>query len=97
PPGGVPGVEAANNAALQALVEVGDDMGTVAPFVPALPENWETLYQSQVTQMIRVDRSPLPEGDVGATILGAADVAEMLALVEVTKPGPFRSRTIELG
>jgi predicted GNAT family acetyltransferase len=65
--------------------------------VPALPENWETLHESQITQMIRVDRSPLPEGDVGASILGAADVAEMLALVEVTKPGPFRSRTIELG
>jgi ribosomal protein S18 acetylase RimI-like enzyme len=97
PIAGVPGVGPANIAALQALVEVGDDMGTVGPFVPALPENWETLYESQITQMIRVDRSPLPEGDVGASILGAADVAEMLALVEVTKPGPFRQRTIELG
>jgi GNAT superfamily N-acetyltransferase len=29
--------------------------------------------------------------------LGAADVADMLALVEMTKPGPFRSRTHELG
>jgi predicted GNAT family acetyltransferase len=29
--------------------------------------------------------------------LGAADVADMLALVEITKPGPFRSRTRELG
>jgi predicted GNAT family acetyltransferase len=97
PIAGLPGVGPANIAALQALVEVGDDMGTVAPFVPALPENWETLYESQITQMIRVDRSPLPEGDVGASTLGAADVAEMLALVELTKPGPFRSRTIELG
>ena len=97
PIAGVPGVGQANIAALQALVEVGDDMGTVGPFVPALPGNWETLYESQITQMIRVDRSSLPEGDGGASILGAADVAEMLALVEVTKPGPFRSRTIELG
>jgi hypothetical protein len=90
PIAGLPGAGPANVAALQALVEVGDDMGTVGPFVPALPQNWETLYESQITQMIRVDRSPLPEGDVGASILGAADVAEMLALVEVTKPGPFR-------
>jgi predicted GNAT family acetyltransferase len=72
-------------------------LGIVGPFVPTLPENWETLYESQITQMIRVDRSPLPEGDVDASILGAADVAEMLALVELTKPGPFRPRTIELG
>ena len=94
---GLPGALPANVAALQALVEVGDDMAIVGPFVPTLPRNWKTLYESQVTQMIRVDRAPLPEGDVGASILGAADVAEMLALVEVTKPGPFRPRTIELG
>jgi len=93
----LPGDGPANVAALEALVEIGDDMGTVGPFVPTLPGNWETLHESGITQMIRVDRSPLPEGDVDASILGAADVAEMLALVELTKPGPFRSRTIELG
>ena len=97
PLAGLPGVAPANIAALQALTEIGDDMATVGPFAPTLPENWETLYESKITQMIRVDRSPLPEGDVDASILGAADVADMLALVELTKPGPFRQRTIELG
>ncbi len=29
--------------------------------------------------------------------LGAADVPVMLALVELTRPGPFATRTIELG
>jgi predicted GNAT family acetyltransferase len=33
----------------------------------------------------------------GAVELGAADVDEMLALVERTKPGPFLPRTHELG
>jgi predicted GNAT family acetyltransferase len=97
PIAGLPGVAPANVAALEALVEVGDDIGIVAPFVPTLPAHWETLYESQITQMIRVDRSPAPEGDVDASVLGDADVAEMLALVELTKPGPFRPRTIELG
>jgi ribosomal protein S18 acetylase RimI-like enzyme len=97
PLAGLPGVEPANVAALEALVKIGDDMAIVGPLVPTLPKNWETLYESRITQMIRVDRSPLPEGDVDASILGAADVAEMLALVELTKPGPFRPRTIELG
>ena len=97
PLAGLPGIAPANVAALQALTEIGDDMATVAPFAPTLPENWETLYESRITQMIRVDRSPLPEGDVDASILGAADVADMLSLVELTKPGPFRRRTIELG
>lgn len=97
PLAGLPGVGPKNIAALEALVEIGDDMAIVGPLVPTLPENWETLYESQIAQMIRVDRSPLPEGDVDASVLGAADVAEMLALVELTKPGPFRPRTIELG
>src|SRR6266571_2694754 len=30
--------------------------------VPELSENWATLYASRLTQMIRSDRSPLPEG-----------------------------------
>ena len=97
PIAGLPEIGPANVAALEALVEVGDDMGTAGPCVPALPGNWETLHESRLTQMIRGDRSPLPEGDVEASILGAADVSEMLALVELTKPGPFRRRTIELG
>src|SRR4029434_10262959 len=58
---------------------------------------WETLDESRLTQMIRSDRSPLPEGDVDTFVLGASDVAEILALIGLTKPGPFRSRTIELG
>jgi predicted GNAT family acetyltransferase len=97
PLAGLPDAAPENTAALEALGELGDDIATVGPFVPVLSDNWKTLYESQITQMIRLDRSPLPEGDVDAAILGAGDVAEMLALVELTKPGPFRLRTIELG
>jgi predicted GNAT family acetyltransferase len=97
PIAGLPDVMPANVAALEALVNVGEDIGVAGPFVPTLPGNWETLYESRITQMIRPVTSSLPEGDVGVSILGAADVPEMLALVELTKPGPFRPRTIELG
>jgi predicted GNAT family acetyltransferase len=47
--------------------------------------------------MVRADEATLPEGDVDALELDHADVDEMLALVELTQPGPFRKRTIELG
>ena len=97
PLAGLPAAGPANIAALEALVEVGDDMAMTGPFVPALSKNWETLYESRLTQMIRTDRAPLPDGDTEAAVLGAADVAEMQALVELTHPGPFRPRTIELG
>lgn len=97
PIAGLPDVEPANVAALEALVDVGDDMGTAGPRVPVLPGNWETLHEARLIQMIRVDRTPLPEGRIHACVLTAGDVAEMIALVDLTKPGPFRLRTIELG
>ncbi len=97
PIAGLPGAGPENVAALEALVAIGDDMGYAGPFVPRLPGNWETVHASQLSQMIRFDRTPLPEGEFDVTVLGAADVPDMLALVELTHPGPFRPRTIELG
>jgi predicted GNAT family acetyltransferase len=47
--------------------------------------------------MIRRDATALPDGEIDAVALTASDVGEMLALVELTHPGPFRQRTIELG
>jgi len=96
PIGAVSGASAAHVAALEGLIEVGEDVALIGP-APVLGGNWETLYASRVTQMIRRDRSMLPEGDVETATLGGADVPEMLALVELTHPGPFRARTIELG
>lgn len=97
PIAGLSAVERGNVAALQELVEVGDDMAAAGTLVPTLPQNWETLHESRLTQMIRTERSPLPEGDLAPSILGAVDVPDMLELVGITKPGPFRPRTIELG
>lgn len=93
----VSGIGRAHVAALEALVEIGDDIGVIGPLVPALGTNWETLRDTRLAQMIRTDRSPLPEGGIDASPLGPADVAEMLALIDLTQPGPFRTRTIELG
>ncbi|MFC6155998.1 GNAT family N-acetyltransferase [Kribbella jiaozuonensis] len=39
----------------------------------------------------------LPAPDPETVVLGVDDVPEMLSLVALTDPGPFRSRTIELG
>jgi len=97
PIGALSGAGAAHVAALEALVAVGEDIALIGPAVPALAANWEVLYASRIVQMIRSDRSPLPEGDIEVSPLAAADIEEMLELVELTKPGPFRPRTIELG
>ncbi len=97
PLGGIPATASCGVAALQALVEVGDDIAVTGPQVPDLPANWQTLHRIHIVQMIRRETTPLPEGDAPVTALTSADVGDMLALVELTHPGPFRSRTIELG
>ena len=97
PLGAVSGDGADHAADLEAVVDAGDDFAVFAPSVPALPSRWETLFASRLLQMVRADRSPLPEGEVDVVRLGAKDVRDMLSLVELTKPGPFRLRTVELG
>lgn len=94
---GLSGVAPANVTALASLVDLGDDVALVGSHVPELPAIWEVLHASELTQLVRTERSPLPEGDVDVVVLTPSDVPEMLALVELTHPGPFRTRTIELG
>jgi ribosomal protein S18 acetylase RimI-like enzyme len=72
--------------------------GAVVPFaglsVPP-PVDWKVVMRGDGVQMI--------DDGIGATFdqeairLGIDDVAEMVALVERTKPGPFLVRTVELG
>jgi ribosomal protein S18 acetylase RimI-like enzyme len=59
------------------------------------PSGWTRVMDLAGTQMVAVS----VEGRLDPAIveLGPADVADMLALVAATKPGPFGSRTIELG
>lgn len=56
---------------------------------------WELVDNIAGVQLIDVSlrAAPLPE----AVRLTAADVPQMLDLIERTRPGPFRPRTIELG
>jgi len=60
-----------------------------------LPDTWQAVQTFELVQMIgeRVSGASCPE----AIPLGAADVPEILELVDHTEPGPFLARTIELG
>jgi ribosomal protein S18 acetylase RimI-like enzyme len=60
-----------------------------------LPDAWQTIETFDLVQMTgeRAVAADCPE----AVRLGAADVPEMLELVAQTDPGPFLTRTIELG
>jgi len=74
-----------------ALFTVDELVGELAP-----PDQFEIVLKKTLEQMVGpttrrlVDRSLIVP-------LGAADADEMMALVELTKPGPFAIRTHELG
>ncbi|WP_326570634.1 ABC transporter permease subunit [Actinacidiphila glaucinigra] len=59
------------------------------------PDGWELVEGGVGVQL--VDTSLRAEHAPEAVRLGAADVPEILELVALTRPGPFLSRTVELG
>jgi len=59
------------------------------------PDGWEIVSRGSGVQL--VDDGVAAEPDEEAVRLTVADVPQMLALIERTKPGPFLPRTIELG
>jgi ribosomal protein S18 acetylase RimI-like enzyme len=59
------------------------------------PTGWRVRFELPALQMLAPDADGEPEPE--ATLLGPADVIEVLSLIERTDPGPFLSRTIELG
>lgn len=66
---------------------------------PQPPAGWEVVWNLRGVQMVDdgSENAPINAPDAEAVRLTAADVPEMFALVEQTKPGPFLTRTIELG
>ena len=59
------------------------------------PPGWEVLADVPAVQLVDAGVAAVPDPD--AVVLGPADVPEMLALVERTRPGPFLPRTVEMG
>jgi len=94
---GIADFSAGNFDALAELVAPNEEvaMFTVDPLRPTAA--WEVAGARALLQMIA---GPLPESVHSRTeliALGADDNAEMQAIAEETKPGPFSTRTRELG
>ncbi|GAB2662017.1 GNAT family N-acetyltransferase [Kribbella swartbergensis] len=72
--------------------------GTVAalmrPDLP-VPDSFKLDRQFDLVQYVAPPNLAAPDDE--AVVLTLDDVPDMLALVALTDPGPFRSRTIELG
>lgn len=63
---------------------------------PGLPAGWTTVFKVNSSQMVWNGSAP-PPVKRGFEDLNISQVDQMLALVELTKPGPFFKRTPELG
>lgn len=79
-----------------------DEVAVLTGPVVEPPDSWETLFRVPGVQMVGPSAATRPrKGNGGSewvgTPLGPDDVADMLDLVERTKPGPFLPRTVELG
>lgn len=86
-------------ASFAALGELMSGSQVAALFTPEpvdVPAGFKVVLAESGEQMIGSPAdSPLRDAEI--VRLGAADVSAMLALTELTKPGPFALRTHELG
>lgn len=88
------------DAAFEALAAALGDQTRVGilldePHVP--PTGWTTVTARQISQMIYAGGGTQPAATAAIVQMAAADVPEMVALAELTKPGPMAERVLELG
>jgi GNAT superfamily N-acetyltransferase len=102
--GPLSGIERQSAANYEALRELAGTRGVVVLFcteTPAPPPGWSLIRGGILTQMVCAQAvnhvpDPLTHGEELRT-LTTKDVPAMVELAELTEPGPFRERTIELG
>lgn len=84
-------------AALAELLQPGEITALFLMNAVPLPEKLTAVYELPLVQMMH-GGSPSDSSRGHEIIeLGSADVAEMVALAKLTEPGPFGTRTRELG
>jgi GNAT superfamily N-acetyltransferase len=87
-------------AALQLLVPVGATVGMFFREAPRPPQGWTLVRGGGLVQMVALHPVPAEgalHADAELRALTVADAPAMVELAELTEPGPFRLRTIELG
>jgi ribosomal protein S18 acetylase RimI-like enzyme len=82
--------------ALESVCDPGEHFYCAGGPVPAAA-GWQVDDETTMFQMVWDAPEPAADDELAAVRLGARHVPQILALVELTKPGPFGPRTIELG
>ncbi len=89
-------VSPANVSTLASAMAVGEEMLAIAPQPLQSTAELEVLSIKPVLQMVADQPMPAAPG-ISTVRLSAADFAQMLALVDVARPGPLGPRALELG
>ena len=99
PLGGFPEPNAEGFAAVRGLLAAGGGLGLFLPKRIDAPEGLEIVLDGGLLQMILENDARLEPNRHSYNFieLGEADVAEMVELATLTKPGPFDTRTREMG
>ena len=99
PLGGFPAPNAEGFGAVRDLLAAGGGMGMFLPKRMDAPEGLEIVLDGALLQMILENDARLEPNrhPYDFLELGEADVAEMVELATLTKPGPFDTRTREMG
>jgi GNAT superfamily N-acetyltransferase len=87
-------------ADLAADLAPGADVRLVRHTDEPAPPGWETVDARSLEQMILPSTALPPHAlpaESRAVPLGPDDAPDMIALVELTRPGPFGPRTVEMG
>lgn len=80
---------------LRALAQPGEQLWLLSDGPLDLPPCWQEVRARYIDQMVSGGQRPRPASSF--LELGEADVADMAALVELTKPGPFEAHTRDMG
>src|SRR3954469_10454302 len=83
-------------ASLARLQRPGETTALFLDEQPALLAGWKMVHTTSLAQMVHEGTSAIAPKN-GFITLGPGDAAEMLALAQLTQPGPFGMRTGELG
>lgn len=92
----MPDISAENFAALGALMSPKDIVVLFTPDAVNPPSDFKIALADTGEQMIGTP-AEAPAGGVDIVTLGVDDVPAMMELTALTKPGPFSTRTRELG
>jgi len=96
--GGFSGVDGEGFDSLLKLVSPGEQAGVFLTEPLQSAQGWEVINCVPLMEMVEDDQATMqPESAVSFVELGEKDVSEMMALAKLTKPGPFRARTHEMG